>query len=429
MLSLDQSRRARFRMRMDPLIKEGPRLVVIPSDPVAAYEQKGTSSWLEAYYNPQKMFHEVFAISPREKGERTAYGMTILGVQEREFSRIMRNIRPDVVRAYGGFWPADLACRHRIPGVPVVVSVHDTNPSLLHRSVRYADLVICMSKAVEKQVLAMGVDPSRIRILPNRIDTNVFYPIKDEDSLQSVACRFPAGKNILHVGRKSEQKNLDTLIRALEFLPVCYSCVFIGMGNRSPYVALAEQLGVCDRCFWVDSVENSQLPLWYSWCDCMCTPSRGEGFGLVFIEAAACGAPIVTSDIPPMNEYLTKDVSACLVRDYENPRALAAAVVRVCEDSEYRRSISNGAVEAAKPFDRRIVDLAEVGMYREALNMGRLSLLRRGELFIWRTQGVATSLASLASPKRVARAIRRSGKKKQIEYMSDCIERFFAGRR
>lgn len=182
------------------------RLVVVPSDPIAAYERAGYDSSLEAYYNPQKMFRDVFAISPLEKGERKAYGMTILGVPEREFSRIMRKIRPDVVRAYGSFWPADLACRHRIPGVPVVVSVHDTNRSLLHRSVRYADLVICMSKAVEKQVLAMGVGQPRVRILPNRIDTNVFYPIKDQTSLQAVARRFPAGKHILHVGRKSHQK-------------------------------------------------------------------------------------------------------------------------------------------------------------------------------------------------------------------------------
>ncbi len=120
------------------------RLVVIPSDPIASYELAGYASRLKNRYNPQKMFDEVFAISPLEKGERKAYGIRIIGVTKREFLPVLRDIQPNVVRAFGGYWPADLACRYRLPGVPVVVSVHDTNPSLLHRSVRYADLVICV---------------------------------------------------------------------------------------------------------------------------------------------------------------------------------------------------------------------------------------------------------------------------------------------
>ena len=133
------------------------RLVVIPSDPISDYEKSGMGSWLEGYYNPNKLFQKVFAISPLEHGKRKAYGMTILGVTEKEFPQVLRKIKPNVVRAYGGFWPCDLACINRISDVPVIVSIHDANPSLLHRSIRHADIVICMSKAVEKKVLALGV--------------------------------------------------------------------------------------------------------------------------------------------------------------------------------------------------------------------------------------------------------------------------------
>ena len=70
-------------------------------------------------------------------------------------------------------------------------------------------------------------------------------------------------------------------------------------------------MAMSKRCFWIESVKNSELPVWYSWCDCFCVPSRWEGFGLVFIEAAACGSAIVTSDIAPMTEYFTNDKSAC----------------------------------------------------------------------------------------------------------------------
>jgi glycosyltransferase involved in cell wall biosynthesis len=382
------------------------RLVVVPSDPIEAYERAGYD-WLERYYNPQGMFQEVFALSPLEKGERRAYGMTIIGVPERAFTGMLRRLRPDVVRAYGGYWPADLVCRHRLPDVPVVVSVHDTNPASLHKSVRYADLVICMSNIVAQKVIALGTNPNRVRILPNRVDTDVFHPIRDGVALQALAKRFPPGKHILHVGRKSEQKNLDTLIRALELLPSDYSCIFVGQGDRSPYLSLAESLGVGERCFWIDAIRNSELPLWYSWCDCMCTPSRWEGFGIVFIEAAACGAAIVTSDIAPMNEYLTHDVSACLVKEYENPWALAEAIRKVCEDTEYRRTICAGAVKAAQPFDRRIVDAAEVAIYREAMKLGALSLSRRLEITTWQAQEAAMCLVGKALPERLVRVVGR----------------------
>lgn len=377
------------------------RLVVIPSDPIADYERSGIGTWLEAYYNPMGIFEEVYALSPLEKGERKAYGMTILGASGREFHDLLRNIRPDVVRAYGGFWPADLACRFRLHGVPVIVSVHDSNPSMLHKSVCYADLVICISKAVEKLVLAKGVNPERIRQLPNRVDTKVFYPVKDEDRLRSIASRFPPGKHILHVGRKAYEKNIDTLILALQFLPTDYSCVFVGRGDVVPYMSFAEKVGVANRCFWVDSVDNSQLPFWYSWSDCFCVPSRREGFGIVFIEAAACGAAIVTSDIQPMTEYLTHGVSAYMVKEYENPYALAKAIYRVCEDIHLRQTLSAGAVKAAKPFDRSIIEELEAAIYMEALDrLPPLSRFKQIEWSLWKSGKALMASKNIEAVKR-----------------------------
>jgi glycosyltransferase involved in cell wall biosynthesis len=342
------------------------------------------------------MFEQVFALSPVEAGQRFAYGMTIRGVREKDFLETLKAIRPDVVRAYGGFWPADLACRYRLPNVPVIVSVHDTNPRLLHKSVRYADLVICTSNAVKRQVIASGTDEHKTRILPNRVDTEVFHPIKDRELLAFLDRRFPPGIHILHVGRKAHMKNLDTLVCALQYLPDEYSCIFVGSGDAIPYRRLAKERGVASRCYWIESVKNRELPYWYSWCDCMCTPSRWEGFGIVFIEAAACGAAIVTSDIGPMNEYLSHNESACLVPDYENPKSLSEAIRKSCEDSNYRDLISRGAVLAAQPFERRKVDAAEVSIYREALMLQpyRLSLFDKMNLSLSATKHRATHLWS-----------------------------------
>jgi glycosyltransferase involved in cell wall biosynthesis len=358
------------------------RLAVVPSDPLSAYIDKGNSELLREYFNPTGYFDEIYCLSPLEKEEFCAFGMHVIPTATDQFAKRLKALRVDVVRAYGGYWPSDLACRERVPGIPVVVSIHDTKN--VHRSVRYADIVICMSKVVQDLVLQLGTSKERTRLMPNRIDTTVFRPQPDCIDSAAMFERFPPGRHILHIGRRSEQKNLDTVIRAVSHLPSDYSCVFVGQGDRTGYVALTEKLGVAERCYWIDSVSNSELPFWYSWCDCFCVPSRWEGFGLVFIEAAACGAAIVTSDTAPMNEYLVHDGSASLVAEYEDPARIAEAVRKVCEDADYRKRITAGAVEAAQPFARERIDLIEVAIYHEAMGIGRLPMRRRAEIEVWR---------------------------------------------
>ncbi len=402
-------------MRMAMSYSGSLRLVAVPSDQIAAYERKGLD-WLERYYNPQGMFKEVFVLSPFEKGVREAYGMTIIGVKERDFVNMLRKLHPDVVRGYGGYWASDLVCSRRLANIPVIVSVHDTNPRNIHKSVCYADLVICTSNIVAKKVIEYGTDTKRVRVLPNRVDTAIFRPIRDKYLLQPISERFPKGKYILHVGRKSKEKNLDTLICSLPLLPKEYHCIFVGQGDIQPYKTLAQSLCVDDRCFWIESIKNSELPMWYSWCDCMCLPSRWEGFGVVFIEAAACGTPIITSDIAPMNEYLTHNASAYLVKEYENPKAVAMAILRICEDDEYSKSITQGALQAVQPFDRRVVDAQEAAIYREAIELGSLFLFRQLEIKIWKVQERIRSLVVKASPKRIVRVVRNKAWFKVVAY-------------
>jgi glycosyltransferase involved in cell wall biosynthesis len=363
------------------VVADAGRLVIVPADALVSYERAGYD-WLPEYFNPQGMFREVFIVSPFEHGERRAYGTTVLGTAWPSFGRVVAGLRPQVIRAYAGFWPADLAAFH----VPLIVSVPDTHPDRFHESVRFADLVICISGAVEELALSRGVARERIRRLPNRVNTTRFRPVTEPAAFEALERRFPPGKRLLHIGRKTEQKNLDTVIAALPLLPPEYTCVFVGQGDAQPYREQADRLGVADRCFWVESVQNAELPIWYSWCDCMFTPSRWEGFGIVFIEAAACGAPIVTSNIAPMTEYLTHGLSAHLVTEYENPAALAIAVRAVCEDPSYRSTLSSGAVATAQRFDRTAVDATEAAIYREALTLKPRPLATEVDWWIWRAK-------------------------------------------
>jgi glycosyltransferase involved in cell wall biosynthesis len=348
-------------------MNEIPKAVIIPSDPISAYEKNGYGGWLERYYNPAHTFQEVFFVSPLESGTTFKYGATIIGASSANFKRIVQDINPNIVRAYGGFWASDLAIANRIENVPIVVSLHDTSLDLIYDSVQYADKVFCMTNAVAQQAIKKHVSSEKIRILPNRIDPNIFYP-RDSSEVANIAKNFPHGKSILHVGRKSSEKNLETVIKSLKFLPQEYFAVFVGRGNVSYYEQIAIKESVSNRCFWIDQIKNEELPIWYTWCNCMCTPSLREGFGIVFIEAMACGSPIVTSNISPLNEYLHHGENALLVDDYMDPSAIARSILMICEDDGLKRKLQSNAIQSSKNFHVEKIDNLEKDLYMEVYN-------------------------------------------------------------
>jgi glycosyltransferase involved in cell wall biosynthesis len=369
------------------------KLVVIPSDPIEAYEKKGTSSWLENYYNPNKYFKEVYILSPLEKIRREIYGLKIIPVKSRlHLQKLIKQINPDLIRAYGGYWPADYAIVNKLPVFPVIVSIHDTNPQLINNSIKFADHIICMTKAVqEAAVKKLGITTDITSILGNRVDTKIFKEYKDSKKVQKIRSRFPEGKLILHVGRKSFQKNIETLIRSLKFLPDDNFCVFIGLGEKQSYLELAESNGVIHRCFWLDSVENSELPFWYNACDLFCVLSRWEGFGLVFIEAAACEAMILTSDISPMNQILDRN-SCFFIDKYENPEAVALRISEIFSmDPAIIFNLRKSARASSLKFDITKIAFDEVKIYKDVLGRGirKLTTKEKLQFRVWKFSHLA----------------------------------------
>ncbi len=346
------------------------RLAVIPSDPLEAYKHKGIASWLEDYYNPLHFFDEVYLLSPLEKEEGYEFGMNIIPTKPKQLKSRIRELNVDIIRAYGGYWACDMACNNRVNGVPVVVSVHDTNPKILHNSIKKADVVFCVSEAVKELVLAKFKKPDRVWILPNRVNFNVMRPYSKSE-LADLDNNYPFKFRILHVGRKSRQKNLDTLVKALKILGKEYYLLAIGRGNTDEYVRLAKEEGVIERCHFIESIKNEELARYYSWADCMCTPSRWEGFGIVFIEALACEAIVVTSDIAPMNEYIKHRENGLLVKDYENPQALAEAIKVACNDAQLRNHIKKNARRSVERFEKSRIDKLEVDYYKKILAMSQ----------------------------------------------------------
>jgi glycosyltransferase involved in cell wall biosynthesis len=344
------------------------RLAVIPSDPTEAYKRKGIASWLKDYYNPLHFFDEVYLFSPLEKEERHEFGMHIIPTKPKQLKSYLKEFGVDIVRAYGGYWACDMACQNKVNGVPVVVSVHDKRLKFLHDSIKKADVIFCVSETVRKLVLTKVNKLDMVWLLPNRVNFNTMRPYP-KNEFMSLDTEYPFKYKILHVGRKSEEKNLDTVIKVLKILGKEYCLLAIGRGNPDPYKDLAKEHGVMEQCYFIESINNEDLARYYSWADCMCTPSRWEGFGVVFIEALACEAVTVTSDIAPMNEYIRHGENGLLVKDYENPHALAEVVKVACTDIQLRNTIKKNARKSIEIFEKNRIDKREVDYYQKILAM------------------------------------------------------------
>jgi len=194
--------------------------------------------------------------------------------------------------------------------------------------------------------------------------------------------------------------------------------VFVGQGDIKEYKELAEKEGVDKRCYFVKRVPSEELPLWYSWCDCMCTPSRWEGFGCVFVEAAACEAVVVTSNIAPMKEYLTNMVDSVLVDDYEEPKEVAKAIEYVLQGTEEIKLLGKRARKVGLRFSKQAVDEQEIAIYEEIMkirpnnkNNVLLKVQMKQKEYKKRIKNLTYKFLEVSGIKRIGRRIKRIIKK------------------
>lgn len=167
-------------------------------------------------------------------------------------------------------------------------------------ALRHADRVIANSDHTRETLLGMGVDPDRITLIYPGVDISVFRPGLDTAGLRESLGIGADDQLLFSVGRLSRRKGFDQVIRAVgrlraEGLPLHY--VIGGIGEDAAYLdGLIRELGLQDGVHRIGPVKEADLPRWLNACDAFAMPNReingdNEGFGMVFIEAAACGKP------------------------------------------------------------------------------------------------------------------------------------------
>lgn len=196
-----------------------------------------------------------------------------------------------------------------------------TAPQLLAAADRAAGL-LAVSDAMRGEMAAIGIDRAKVAIHYTGIDKDRFAP--GDRTTARAALRMDDAPAILTVGALIPRKGQALVIEALPALPdVHYWLAGAGEAEGS-YRKLAERLGVERRVHFMGPVANADLPQLYRAADVVVMPSASEGLANAWVEALACGTPIVISDAGGAAELVTSPVAGRIAR--RTPEAIAEAV-------------------------------------------------------------------------------------------------------
>ncbi|MDY0013826.1 MAG: glycosyltransferase family 4 protein [Rhodocyclaceae bacterium] len=165
-------------------------------------------------------------------------------------------------------------------------------------ALRHADRVIANSGFTRDTLEGMGVRPERIVIIHPGVDAQRFRCGLPSSDLRESLGLSEGTRLLLSVGRLQRRKGFDTVIRSLPVLLTAGHDVhyaIVGSGEDRAYLDnLAQEVGVAERVHFLGHVSMDDLPRWYNACDFFVLANRDiqgdtEGFGIVFLEAAACG--------------------------------------------------------------------------------------------------------------------------------------------
>ncbi|MEZ4523698.1 MAG: glycosyltransferase [Thermomicrobiales bacterium] len=196
---------------------------------------------------------------------------------------------------------------------------------------------------------------------------------------------LPDAPIVLFVGRIDPIKDIDTLLESMalliqgyEYEPKPYLAIVGGEldGDSNPVGSLASvaekanQLGIRDQLIFLGSRPQSELPALYGAASVVAVSSRYESFGLVAVEAMACGTPVVATRVGGMRFTIEEGVSGLLVPPGD-PEAMAYSIGEIIRDRDLRAGLQVGARQAAIRFSWHTVGASMLRMYERLVSGDR----------------------------------------------------------
>jgi len=222
-----------------------------------------------------------------------------------------------------------------------------------------ADLLITSTAdEADELVSSYGAAADRVFVVPPGVDLATFRPLDRAEARRKIG--YADGALILYVGRLERLKGVEIAIRALALLAgrahPGLRLLVLGEDSRDGdesekerLKGIATSLGIRDRVDFLGSVAHHELPYFYSAADVCVMPSYTESFGLVGLEAQACGCPVVASGVPGLRSVVRDEVSGYLI-DGDDPSVYADRIGRLIANPELAQQMGRRASMLAQRF-------------------------------------------------------------------------------
>ena len=291
-------------------------------------------------------------------------------------------------------------------GTPLVHNMHtmakvknqslaqDDNPEPHIRSLgeeqlveRAAALIANTDAEAAALISLYGAQPEKVNVIAPGVDLNEFSLADGKSESRKRLNIAPDAMLISFVGRIQPHKGPEVLVKSVaEILRVWpelrakFALVIMGENSGSGHNELeklknyAKFLEIENVMHFVPPVKRSELADWYRASDLVCMPSYSESFGLVALEAQACGTPVIATAVGGLRTAVADGISGILV-DGHDPVAWSAAIAKLLMDRERRELLSKGALAHSANFSWDVTAKKTISLYEKVLT-GRAGSMR-----------------------------------------------------
>jgi D-inositol-3-phosphate glycosyltransferase len=244
---------------------------------------------------------------------------------------------------------------------------------------RMADRIVAATPAEVAQLQWLyQADTAKVVVIPPGVDVSRFYPIPDDEAKEAIGVP-PCERTLLFVGRIEPLKGVDTLIQAIGLLRQrgVYMCLMVIGGDpqdgaetqnaeMARLKAMCAQAGLADLVAFLGKRSQDTLPYYYSAAEVVVVPSHYESFGMVALEAMACGAPVVASQVGGL-AFLIQDGVTGFTVPVDDPHALADRLGQLLCDPDLRHRLAEQAHAVAQNYAWENIAARVQGLYRSLL--------------------------------------------------------------
>lgn len=263
-------------------------------------------------------------------------------------------------------------------------AIADTRLSVERSILQNANCVVATSPQERHALRSLVSDQGAIEVIPCGTDLETFRALPKNDARRILEFN-PSENIVLYVGRFDPRKGIETLVRAFAQLhqesqergQSLHPMRLVIVGGSDPsrpdgeerqrIGQLVRELGIAHQTDFVGQVGHDRLPLYYTAADVCVVPSEYEPFGLVAIEAMACGTPVVASDVDGLKFTVVPEETGLLVPP-RNVEGFARAIQRILQDDLWARKLRRQApVRVQENFSWTSVAAQLSHLYRRLL--------------------------------------------------------------